>query len=96
MKLQILNVSKIVLVTFIFSSLIMILMKKIAVHIGAIDMPRSDEGNRHIHKKPTPMLGGVGIFFKFFIWIYALWRTKYKNEFNFNWKFYYNFNRYNR
>ncbi len=65
MKLQILNVSKIVLVTFIFSSLIMILMKKIAVHIGAIDMPRSDEGNRHIHKKPTPMLGGVGIFLSF-------------------------------
>lgn len=54
-----------VIITFLFSVLIMPLMKRIAHHIGAIDIPRKDEGNRHIHKKPIPKLGGVGIFFSF-------------------------------
>lgn len=58
---------KIVIVTFISSVLIMPIMKKIAHHIGAIDIPRNSEGNRHIHKKPIPKLGGVGIFFAFLI-----------------------------
>lgn len=56
---------KIVIVTFIFGVLITPVMKKIAHHIGAIDIPRNNEGNRHIHKKPIPKLGGVGIFFAF-------------------------------
>lgn len=56
---------KMVIATFIFSVLIMPVMKRIAHHIGAIDIPRRDEGNRHIHKKPIPKLGGVGIFFAF-------------------------------
>ena len=42
-------------------------MKKIAAHIGAMDIPRSDEGNRHIHKNATPKLGAVGIFLAFLI-----------------------------
>ena len=67
MKLQILDACKIVLVTFICSALIMEAMKKIALHIGAMDNPRSDEGNRHIHKSATPKLGGVGIFLAFLI-----------------------------
>lgn len=56
---------KMILVTFIVSVLIMPIMKRIAHHIGAIDIPRKDEGNRHIHKKPIPKLGGVGIFLAF-------------------------------
>lgn len=67
MKMQILDASKIVLVTFICSAIIMEMIKKIAVHIGAMDIPRSDEGNRHIHKEPTPKLGAVGIFLAFLI-----------------------------
>ena len=67
MKLQILNASKIVLVTFIFSAIIMFLMKKIAVHVGAVDVPRAEEGHRHIHKVATPKLGGVGIFLAFLV-----------------------------
>lgn len=67
MKMQILDASKIVLVTFICSALIMELMKKVAVHIGAMDIPRSEEGNRHIHKTATPKLGAVGIFLAFLI-----------------------------
>ena len=56
---------RMILVTFIFSVCIMPIMKKVAHHIGAIDIPRRDEGNRHIHKKPIPKLGGVGIFLAF-------------------------------
>ena len=56
---------KIILITFLFSVMIMPVMKNIAHHIGAIDIPRTDEGNRHIHKKPVPKLGGVGIFLAF-------------------------------
>ena len=56
---------KMIIVTFIFSTCIMQVMKKVAHHIGAIDIPRSDEGNRHIHKRPIPKLGGVGIFLAF-------------------------------
>ena len=37
---------KIVIVTFIFGVLITPVMKKIAHHIGAIDIPRNNEGNR--------------------------------------------------
>jgi len=45
----------------------MFLMRKVAVHIGAVDIPRAEEGHRHIHKKETPKLGGVGIFLAFLL-----------------------------
>lgn len=67
MKYQILSATKIILITFLFSSIIMFLMRKIAIHIGAVDVPRSEEGHRHIHKKTTPKLGGVGIFLAFLL-----------------------------
>lgn len=57
----------IVLVTMLASACIMPFMKKIAHHIGAIDYPSKKEGNRHIHKKATPKLGGVGIFLAFLL-----------------------------
>ena len=62
---QILDASKIIITTFIFSTIIMFLMRKVAVHINAVDIPTTNEGNRHIHKKITPKLGGVGIFLSF-------------------------------
>lgn len=65
MESEIYNTLTIVLVTFVFSALIMPLMKKVAVHVGAMDMPRKEEGNRHIHKKPIPKLGAVGIYLSF-------------------------------
>ena len=64
---DILTSLKIIIVTFIFSVLITFLMKRLAHHIGAIDVPRSDEGNRHIHKKATPLLGGLGVFLAFML-----------------------------
>jgi len=65
MKTQLLSASKIVIITFLFSAAIMFLMRKVAVHVNAMDIPRSEEGNRHIHKTATPKLGGVGIFLSF-------------------------------
>ena len=65
MREQILDASKIVLITFLFTAAIIPIIKRIAIHVGAIDVPRADEGHRHIHKKATPMLGGVGIFLGF-------------------------------
>ncbi|NLA33422.1 MAG: undecaprenyl/decaprenyl-phosphate alpha-N-acetylglucosaminyl 1-phosphate transferase [Tenericutes bacterium] len=48
----------IILSTFIFTAGIIPIIKKIAIHINAIDKPN----NRKIHKKPMPRLGGLGIF----------------------------------
>ena len=67
MKLQVLDAARIVLITFIFSTIIMFVMKKIAVHIGAVDIPRNEEEHRHIHKKTTPKLGALGIFLAFLL-----------------------------
>jgi UDP-GlcNAc:undecaprenyl-phosphate GlcNAc-1-phosphate transferase len=38
------------------------LVKKLANKIGAIDVPR---GERRVHKKPTPLLGGLAIYIAF-------------------------------
>lgn len=51
-----------VLTTFVFTALIMPFTNKIAHHIGAVDVPRDD---RRAHDKPTPKLGGLGIFVGF-------------------------------
>ncbi|MBR3210418.1 MAG: undecaprenyl/decaprenyl-phosphate alpha-N-acetylglucosaminyl 1-phosphate transferase [Bacilli bacterium] len=65
MKSQLLSAAGIVMVTFVFSAIIMFLMRKVARHVNAMDVPRTEEGNRHIHKNATPKLGGVGIFLGF-------------------------------
>ena len=52
-------------VCLIVVALIIPLVKKIALHINAMDIPTNAEGNRHIHKKPMPKLGGLGIFLGF-------------------------------
>ena len=67
MKEQILDASKIVLVTFLVSALIMPLMKRVAIHVGAVDVPRKKENSRHIHTITTPLLGAVGIFLAFLV-----------------------------
>ena len=56
------KVLSMVLVTFLFTALLIPQMIKIANHIGAIDVPRDD---RRAHTKPVPKLGGLGIFFGF-------------------------------
>lgn len=54
-----------VVTTFSISALIMPYIIKIAHHIGALDVPRKEQGDRHIHKKVTPKFGGMGIFISF-------------------------------
>ena len=55
------NVFIIVLVTLITSTIFTYLAKKVANYIGAIDVPNK----RSAHTKPTPLLGGLGIFLSF-------------------------------
>ena len=53
----------IIFVTFMFVTLFMPVVKIIAKHIGAIDMPNA----RKVHKKAIPRLGGLGIYFGFLL-----------------------------
>lgn len=52
-----------VLLPFVFVTMIVPYIKNIAIRIRAIDMPRK----RHIHKVPTPKLGGIAIFLGFLL-----------------------------
>ena len=54
-----------IMISFLAVAFIMPFVKKLAFHIGALDIPRSEEGNRHIHKKTTPKLGGLAMFLGF-------------------------------
>lgn len=55
------NIFEILLVTFVISFLFGFVSKKLAVHVGAIDIPNK----RKIHKVPIPRLGGLGIYAAF-------------------------------
>lgn len=55
------NIIEILLVTFLISLFIVIISKRIAEHIGAMDIPNE----RKVHSKPMPRLGGIGIFASF-------------------------------
>ena len=50
-------------ITFLLVTLIMPIIKKIANHVGAMDIPNE----RKVHKKPIPRLGGLGIYIGFII-----------------------------
>lgn len=52
-----------VLTTFLFVVFAIPYIRKIAIHVGAMDVPNK----RKIHKKPMPRLGGLGIFFGFLL-----------------------------
>ncbi len=52
-----------IFITFTFVTFITPLIKKIAFHVGAVDIPNS----RKVHQKPMPRLGGLGIFFGFLL-----------------------------
>lgn len=64
MNLGIKDAIIIVIITFLFSVLIMPIMKKIAYHINALDVPRDE---RRLHKDTVPKLGGLGIFLSFLL-----------------------------
>jgi len=50
-------------VTLIACVILVPVVKKIAEHIGAIDVPNA----RKVHTKPTPLIGGLAIFLSFLI-----------------------------
>ena len=58
-----LEISLMVIMPFIFVALIIPAIKKIAIHIGALDIP----DKRKVHSKPMPRLGGLGIYFGFLL-----------------------------
>ena len=57
------NVFLIVFVTFLVSVLLVPIVKKVAVHINAMDEPNE----RKIHKVPMPRLGGLAIYLSFLL-----------------------------
>lgn len=57
------NVFLIVIVTFFVSAILVPIIKKVAEHVGAMDIPNE----RKVHIKPMPRLGGLAIFGAFLI-----------------------------
>lgn len=57
------NVFLIVFVTFLVSVLLVPIVKKVAEHVGAMDVPNA----RKVHKKPMPRLGGLAIYIAFLL-----------------------------
>lgn len=53
----------VILVCFIASVMLVPLVKRVALYIGAVDKPNA----RKIHKEPIPTLGGLAIFLAFLI-----------------------------
>lgn len=54
---------KVVVVTLIIAALVIPFIKKIAIHVNALDVPNE----RKVHQKPMPRLGGLGIFMAFLV-----------------------------
>lgn len=57
------NIFIIVLVTFLVSAIMVPIVKKIAIHVGAVDKPNA----RRVNKVPMPTQGGLAIFFAFMV-----------------------------
>ena len=57
------NILLMVFIPFAFVALIMPFIKKVAIKVGAVDVPRG----RHIHKSVMPKLGGLAIFLGFLL-----------------------------
>lgn len=55
----IISIFLMITIPFLFVTFFMPVIKKIAIHIKAMDIPNK----RKVHTKPIPRLGGVGIFF---------------------------------
>ncbi len=55
------NIFIILIVTFIFSLILVPIIRQMAQHIGAMDYPNE----RKVHKKPMPRLGGLAVFLAF-------------------------------
>ncbi len=57
------NIFLIIGITFLISLLLTPIVKKIAIHVNALDYPNE----RKIHQKPMPRLGGLAIYLAFIV-----------------------------
>lgn len=57
------NIFIIVLVTFLFTLLLVPVVRKMAIHVGSFDKPNK----RRVNKSPMPTMGGLAIFFSFML-----------------------------
>jgi UDP-GlcNAc:undecaprenyl-phosphate GlcNAc-1-phosphate transferase len=57
------NIFEIVLVTFVSSIILVPIMRKVAIHVNAMDEPNA----RRLNKIAMPTLGGLAIFFSFML-----------------------------
>lgn len=57
------NIFIIIFVTFIASGILVPIVKKVAKHVNAIDIPNE----RKVHKTPIPRMGGLAIFLAFLL-----------------------------
>lgn len=57
------------LVAVLVTMVTMPLVKRLAISMGAIDMPgvKGTDSERHLHTNPTPRMGGLAIFLGFFV-----------------------------
>ena len=62
-NINLIDILLMVLIPFIFVVLVIPVVKKIANHIGAIDIP----DKRKVHKEPMPRIGGLGIYAGFLL-----------------------------
>ena len=52
------NILEILIVTYLVSFILVFLSKRLAIYVGAMDIPNA----RKIHKHPMPRLGGIAIY----------------------------------
>ena len=52
-----------IVIPFLFVLFIIPFIKKVAAHVGALDVPDA----RKVHKEPMPRLGGLGIYMGFLL-----------------------------
>lgn len=61
--MSLLNVFTIIIVTMLFVGFFIPIVKRVAFHVGALDIPNA----RKVHTKPIPRLGGLGIYAGFLL-----------------------------
>ena len=61
--MSIVNVLLIVIITMLFVLFFIPVVKQIAIHVGALDVPNA----RKVHKEPIARLGGIGIYAGFLL-----------------------------
>ena len=57
------NIFLIIVITMLFVLIFIPVVKQIAIHVGALDIPNA----RKVHKTPIPRLGGLGIYAGFLL-----------------------------